>query len=101
MYRLAVESLLGLDRQGERLQIKPCLPLPWPSCRVRYRYLETTYHISLRTVVAGDLASIGATTVSADGLHSPNQVIALVNDRLEHQVEVEVGAMLGATEAPV
>lgn len=31
MYRLAVNRLLGLQRRGERLYIRPCLPASWPS----------------------------------------------------------------------
>src|ERR1041384_5720620 len=30
MYRLALESLLGLSREGARLRVAPCLPAGWP-----------------------------------------------------------------------
>ena len=92
MYRLAVESLLGLDRHGERLKLKPCRPLPWSSWIVHYRYLETVYHISVRAGRRGDERGNGVITVTVDGMPSPGQDIALINDRREHRVEVEVPA---------
>ena len=30
MYRLLLESLLGLRLEGERLHVAPCLPAEWP-----------------------------------------------------------------------
>src|SRR4029077_789257 len=45
MYRLIVESLLGLNREGDRLHFAPCLPATWNEFAMHYRYLETTYHI--------------------------------------------------------
>jgi cyclic beta-1,2-glucan synthetase len=38
MYRLIVESLLGLRLAEDRLHINPCLPAAWPGYRIDYRY---------------------------------------------------------------
>ncbi|MBL9190934.1 MAG: hypothetical protein JNJ82_01170, partial [Opitutaceae bacterium] len=38
MYRLLVETLLGLNLEGEELRFEPRLPGAWPACRFRYRY---------------------------------------------------------------
>ena len=75
MYRLAVESLLGLEREGDKLRLAPCLPAHWPGFKLRYRYGETLYHI---TVVRGETGGLGPT----------EHVISLVDDRREHHVEV-------------
>jgi cellobiose phosphorylase len=47
MYRLAVESLLGLKREGDKLRIAPCLPADWPGFKLRYRYRDTVYSIAV------------------------------------------------------
>ncbi len=48
MYRLIVDSLLGVTRDGNRLRFTPCLPADWPGFAMRYRYGATTYEIDLR-----------------------------------------------------
>ena len=58
MYRLVVESLLGLNLEADRLRLAPCLPPEWNGFSVRYRYRETLYHIVVsRSESAGDGAS--------------------------------------------
>src|SRR5437764_8733658 len=48
MYRLVVESLLGVQLEVDRLRFAPCLPLEWHQFSLRYRYHETYYHILVR-----------------------------------------------------
>ena len=50
MYRLAVETLLGLRLEVDKLRLEPMLPDEWESCRVHYRFRETFYHITFRRV---------------------------------------------------
>ena len=85
LYRLIVESLLGLRREGDRLHIAPCLPEEWKMYSLSYRYRDTTYRI---TVVQNG-ANSGATL---DGVEQGDQGIPLVDDRRTHLVEVTVGA---------
>jgi len=82
MYRLIVESLLGLRREGEILHLAPCLPADWPDFRIRYRYRETMYRISVSQTVAGPAS------VTLDGVDQPDVTIRLVNDQQEHVVDV-------------
>ena len=49
MYRLILESLLGITLEVDRLRFQPCIPSDWKSYKVHYHYRETFYHI---TVVA-------------------------------------------------
>ncbi|HET7297356.1 MAG TPA: glycosyl hydrolase family 65 protein, partial [Burkholderiales bacterium] len=79
MYRLAVESLLGLRLEGDKLRLAPCLPASWPGFKLRYRYRDTVYHIA---VVRDESASV----------EPSDQVISLVDDRQEHSVEVKIRA---------
>jgi cellobiose phosphorylase len=45
MYRLIVESLLGLRLEGETLYVSPCLPADWAGFTVHYRHRDTLHHI--------------------------------------------------------
>jgi cellobiose phosphorylase len=86
MYRLIVESLLGLRLEGTTLRFVPCLPQHWKTFKMHYRYRETMYHI---TVLQSD--SGGASmTVTIDGVQRADPGIPLVDDRHEHAVEVTV-----------
>jgi cyclic beta-1,2-glucan synthetase len=91
MYRLAMESLLGLRREGEKLRLEPCLPAGWPGFKLRYRYRDTTYQIVVRT---------GGSSVTVDGIVQPDGAISLVDDRQVHAVEVRIGTGTAA-DAPV
>lgn len=44
MYRLIVESFLGLRLEGDKLHVAPCLPADWEGFTVHYRYRETVFH---------------------------------------------------------
>src|SRR3990172_9609023 len=47
MYRLILESLLGLRLAVDKLNFAPCLPIGWQAFQVHYRYRETLYHIAV------------------------------------------------------
>jgi cyclic beta-1,2-glucan synthetase len=88
MYRLTVETLLGLRLEVDHLRIAPCVPADWDSYRIHYRYRETVYHIVVRRV--GE-PSGQATRMTVDGVERPDARIPLVDDRQEHHVEVHFG----------
>ncbi len=54
MYRLIVESLLGLRLEVDKLRFAPCLPADWKTFKVHYRYRETVYHIAVLQTPAED-----------------------------------------------
>jgi cellobiose phosphorylase len=84
MYRLVVESLLGLRLAGERLYLAPCLPADWQSCTIHYRYRETVYHIVVTQTHGGD----DGAGVTVDGIEQRDGGIPLIDDRRPHSVEV-------------
>jgi cyclic beta-1,2-glucan glucanotransferase len=87
MYRLITESLLGLRLEVNRLRLTPSMPAKWDSFTVHYRYRETFHHIHFRKV-----GSSGAVSrVTFDGAEQADKMIPLVDDRHEHNVEVELG----------
>jgi cellobiose phosphorylase len=89
MYRLIVESLLGLRLEIDKLYVEPCLPAEWPSFKMHYRYRDTLYHISV-------LQTQAEQGVTLDGVLLTGLAIPLSDDRLEHGVEVRVRAGLGS-----
>ncbi len=89
MYRLIVESLLGLRLEADELYFKPCLPAHWKSFKMHYRYQDTAYHIEIIQTGEGR----DATKVTVDGIVQPDHSIALVNDQQQHTVEIIVKTM--------
>jgi len=90
MYRLVVESLLGLSLEVDRLRFAPCLPPEWNELALRYRYRETYYHIVVRRMeIEGD-AAMASVSVIVDGTPQPGNFVALADDCQEHHVEVRV-----------
>jgi cellobiose phosphorylase len=92
MYRLIVESLLGLRLEGLRLHVAPCIPADWPGFRIRYRYRDTTYQIVVTQTLAIPSASRLDVKVAVDGVDQADQAIPLVDDQRDHVVEVLVQA---------
>ncbi|MEK6682228.1 MAG: glycosyl hydrolase family 65 protein, partial [Nitrospirota bacterium] len=90
MYRLIVESLLGLRLEADKLRFEPCLPADWETYTVHYRYRETLYHITVRQTPAANNKMIGETSVTVDGVEQPDKTIPLIDDRHEHSVEVKI-----------
>jgi cellobiose phosphorylase len=92
MYRLIVESLLGLVVQADTMRFLPCLPPEWEGCTIHYRYRETVYHIKMLQK-HGESA---AASVTADGVEQHDGVVHLVDDRREHSVEVRISVVAGS-----
>jgi len=87
MYRLIVETLLGLRLEVDKLRLEPRLPRDWGSFKLHYRYRDTFYHI---TVKRTDAEVVQAARVTVDGKLQPDTVIQLVDDHREHNVEMNV-----------
>jgi len=95
MYRLLIETLLGVNLAGDQLRLTPRLPKGWTSCKVHYRYRQTVYHISITRLVAD---SADADQLFLDGKELAAQTVPLVDDRREHSVEFKVWNPVGAPE---
>jgi cyclic beta-1,2-glucan synthetase len=86
LYRLILETLLGLTLRENRLHLAPCIPAEWTTYAVDYRYRDTTYHI----VVVQTYLPEGDTVVTVDGVAQDDIVIALVDDGARHTVEMRL-----------
>ncbi len=83
MYRLIIESLLGLRLDVDRLHVEPLIPDAWPGFSVHYRHRETRYHLHVRN-------HRGARRVVVDGVDQPGLTVPLRDDRQEHEVEIDL-----------
>jgi cellobiose phosphorylase len=86
MYRLLVESLLGLNLEVDRLRLVPCLPPGWAEVRINYRYHETHYKILIQRRDNGSKV----VRVTLDGTEEPDGTIPLRNDHQDHSAVVEI-----------
>jgi len=86
MYRLIVESLLGVELAVDKLRLTPCLPAKWKEFKLHYRYRETTYHVTVTQTETADHKPI----VWVDGALQADGAITLVNDLREHAVRLIV-----------
>ncbi|HEY1100171.1 MAG TPA: cyclic beta 1-2 glucan synthetase, partial [Myxococcota bacterium] len=87
MYRLVIESLLGVRLAVDRLHLTPKLRAAWPELRVHYRHHDTVHHIHVLRRGVGDTV----TRVVCDGVEQADRSIPLQRDRREHHVVVELG----------
>ena len=88
MYRLLLETLLGVNLEGNQLRLTPSLPKTWSTCTLHYRYRQTLYHIRV-TRLSG--APVDRRRLSLDGRPLPGNSISLLDDHRDHSVEVQVG----------
>ena len=84
LYRLIIESILGLHRKADRLFIRPCIPRSWQGFTITYRHAGTVYDIT----VSRDAAATAPLRVLLDGVELDDAVIVLTNDATNHVVSV-------------
>jgi cellobiose phosphorylase len=85
MYRLIIEELLGLRRNGTVLRVAPCLPEHWQDFQVDYRFGTALYRLQIRVAAA----------------HQPvNDTVVLVDDGAVHEVELFVPSVAAAQGRP-
>ncbi|MBC7828946.1 MAG: cyclic beta 1-2 glucan synthetase [Chitinophagaceae bacterium] len=86
MYQLIVESLLGLRLEVDKLHIAPSPHPEWKSFSVKYRFRNTFYLIK---VIQKDTQE-EIISVTTNGSPVKDQTIHLVDDQLEHSVEIHI-----------
>ena len=85
MYRLIVETLLGLKLEVNQLRFSPRLPPEWKTFKIHYRYRETHYHLAF--VRAGEDWN-GSKRIILDGTEQQEGSLPLRDDQNHHQVEI-------------
>ena len=87
MYRLILESLLGMKQEKDKLSFMPCLPADWEGFTIHYRYRETVYHITVQQL--GDTANEEG-SVSVDEIMQKDNCITLIDDHNDHRALVKI-----------
>jgi cellobiose phosphorylase len=91
MYRLLIESLLGLrlhvDDDGAWVTLTPCVPPHWSGYAIDYRFRATTYRFEIE--LTDDLGT--AQALELDGQPCPGPAVVLVDDRQPHTVRLRTG----------
>jgi cellobiose phosphorylase len=90
-YRLIMESLLGLKREGNCLRVLPCMPSEWDHYSINYRFGAAIYRIKIMQIPSGSASGVLG-HVALDGIIQQDQCINLVDDGREHWVEVSVNS---------
>ncbi|MGH8020070.1 MAG: GH36-type glycosyl hydrolase domain-containing protein, partial [Opitutaceae bacterium] len=88
MYRLVVETFLGLHLDGGRLRFSPKAPRDWKRFKIHYRHRETLHHI---TLINTRNTWEGPQRIVSDGVPQPEAVVPLHDDRQVHHVEIRFG----------
>jgi cellobiose phosphorylase len=100
MYRLVVESLLGIrlvtSAEGARLVVAPCLPATWAHCTLQYRHRATLYEIEvLQQTGDGEHREL-----RLDGVLQATDALPLVDDRRLHRVQLTLRTSTQGAESP-
>jgi cellobiose phosphorylase len=87
MYRLLIETLLGVNREGDQLRLTPRLPENWNSYKIHYRFRQTIYHITISRLPSDAAAE---NQIFLDGEKLTMKTVPLVDDQREHFVELKI-----------
>ncbi|HEY6103109.1 MAG TPA: glucoamylase family protein [bacterium] len=96
LYRLGLESILGIRRRGATFAVDPCIPMSWPSYAVSWRFGGSRYEI---TVANPHGLSRGVTGGTLDGAPVDPSAIPLADDGDSHHVHVVMGKPEGGAVA--
>lgn len=88
MYRIGVESILGLRRRGAALSIEPCIPADWKQYQLFYRYRSSRYEITVENPKGKQR---GVARIELDGTVLPPGDVPLQDDGQVHEVRVTLG----------
>ena len=84
MYRLLVETLLGVNLMGDTLQLLPQLPQKWDNYKIHYRYKDTVYHITILRI-----KDSSSPRLVLDGQQQDNKdTFVMMDDRKDHFVDL-------------
>ncbi len=97
MYRVAIESILGLERHGATFSIDPCIPSSWASYEIHWKVGRTQYQIHVDNP---HHRQRGISAATLDGRAVEHRSIPIVDDGATHVVNLVMGdAVAGSREA--
>jgi cyclic beta-1,2-glucan synthetase len=87
MYRLLIETLLGVNLEGDQLRLTPRMPKSWTTYKIHYRFRQTVYHITITRLEAD---SEEEKQLWLDGKEIAMETVPLIDDQQVHFVEMKV-----------
>ena len=89
MYRIMVEHILGVKREGASLRIAPCVPRDWREFDVTLRMPGTEYDIHVENPHG---VNRGVKSIELDGQPLPDGVVPITSNSGPHKIRVVLGA---------
>ena len=90
MHRAGLESILGLRRRGDSLEIDPCIPKLWPGFEVSVRVGAALYEIAV-TNPHGVSRGVAVATLDGEPIQGRPPRALLQDDARSHRLEVVLG----------
>jgi cellobiose phosphorylase len=88
LYRIGLETILGISRKGAALAINPCLASGWARVKVNYQHGSAAYHITIDNRAGVER---GVKSIKVDGATVEGTLVNLADDGKVHDVRVEMG----------
>jgi cyclic beta-1,2-glucan synthetase len=88
MYRLGLESILGLRPLGPCFAMAPCIPASWGRFRILWNHGGCRYRIEVRNP---EHRNRGVASATLDGLAVDPAAIPLASDGAEHHLLIVMG----------
>lgn len=88
LYRVGLEAILGIRREGHRLFVEPSIPTHWPAYEVDFRYGSATYRIK---VSRDSKPGHRPYALTLDGKGAAERSVPLLDDGRDHHVRLVVG----------
>ena len=79
-YKIGIEDILGLKKEGNKLRIEPNIPSFWNNYKIKYKYMNTTYNIEVIRNTKNE--------VIFDNKIISTKTIVLKDDKLTHDMTV-------------
>ena len=97
MYQAAIQSLLGLRRNGATISVDPCIPTVWPQYSLEWTIQRTRYRF---TISNPEHRCQGIASAELDGIEVDADAIPLELDGDVHHVTITLGSSrTGAVQA--
>jgi cyclic beta-1,2-glucan synthetase len=91
MYRVTLEHVLGIKREGDWLLVNPCVPADWPAYQVTLRIPGAEYRVEVENP---EKSGRGVRSVEIDGHAVDDQRVRLEPNSGAHVVRVRLGTSI-------
>jgi cyclic beta-1,2-glucan synthetase len=89
LYRAGVESILGIEKRGDHLHIRPCIPRTWGGFRFTLQLEQSSYEVRVNNPEG---VMVGVTGLTVDGQQADvAEGVRLIDDGRQHRVTVVMG----------